>query len=259
MLPLGGIPPCIHQIWIGRAAVPRIWTDTIKKFAETDGFEFKMWREEDLKTNLNWDEFPGLWDLYSKTERLSGKCNLARYLILYQCGGIYIDADCVIVKPAKFVEFLEKNSGHVFMAWETLPAKHLRLYGHSKSENPDLYRRKRIIANSIIGSKKEHGFWKHVLEDVGVYAASLEGKGSWRETGPAFIANMYSKYKDDYKDITIYPMNRLYSSHWIGIKDPEAHKDMDSSDGAIFFQYGYSTNNFGEILKRHTRRQRRRQ
>ena len=248
---------CIHQIWIGSHPIPRIWTQTINDFAKEHNIPYRMWREADLKRELDWDAFPGLWDLYLRTERLSGKSNIARYLMLYQCGGVYIDCDCVIVKPVEFAEFLKENAANAWMAKEALPAVHRRRMTHSKDEHPDLFRRKNIVANSILGAPVEHGFWKHVLEDIISYAAHLEGRGSWRETGPGFLANMVSKYGNSYKTLKVFPMKKFYPVHWIGIKDPEAHLKRPVGE-SMFFQYGYSTNGFDKILARHTRRKRKR-
>jgi len=246
----------IHQIWIGPNPIPHIWMDTIRDFCLQNGFKYTLWREEELKRDLDWDKFPGLYNLYTSIERLSGKANIARLVVLYQCGGIYIDSDCVLMNPSEFVKIIKEKHG-VFFAWEKLLDEHINRFSKDKEKHSDLYGKKQIIANSVMGAKKGHPFIKHCMEDVENYSKEHAKKGSWRETGPAFIASMYHKYKNDYDDIKVYPMKKFYVDRWFGIKDPQQHLKIGTTK-SIFFQYGYSTNNFDKIFKRLARKTRRR-
>ena len=230
--------------------------DTVRDFCLQNGLTYTLWREEDLKKGLDWAAFPGSLKLYNSIERLSGKSNIARLLVLYQYGGVYIDSDCVIMNPEELLRVIGKNHG-VFFAWENLMKGHVKIFSKSKEGNEDLYGKTRIIANSVIGAKKGHPFIKHCLEDVGEYAALHEGKGSWRETGPAFIASMYYKYGEKYESVHVYPMKAFYFDRWFGIKDPQKHLKIGPTK-SIFFQYGYSTNNFHKVFKRLARKTRKR-
>ena len=247
---MGGIEKHIHQIWIGKDTMPVRWMDTIRKTAAKYSFKYTLWREDDIEKGLDWNIVPGIKKLYDRTERLSGKCNIARLLIIYQYGGIYIDADCVLLKPTEFMNFLEKNSGKTFFAWETLTKEHLKKFSKNIPENSDLRGKTRIIANSVLGGKKGSPFILMLLENLVPYSKEHKGKGSWRETGPAFVASMYESHKDDFDDVHIYPMRKFYPRDWFGITDPEFHKTIDESKmKSMFFQYGYSTNNFAKIFK----------
>jgi hypothetical protein len=241
-----GIPKVVHQIWIGNNPIPHEWIKTIKDFCDDYAYTYKLWTE-DCIDELWRDEFPGLRDVYNSTERLSGKCNILRLLILFYHGGIYIDADCVLLHPEKFVEFIQENKGETFFAWEKLSQEHFKKFSKPTLENSDMHNRKKIIANSIIGACKGDKFIELLLAYMPKYYWENYGKGTWRESGPGYVANVYDLYRDKIKNVRIYSMNTFYSKGWVGGITKDQHLDYTKSKG-MFFQYGYSTNNFAKIL-----------
>lgn len=239
-----GIPHHIHQIWIGTNPKPTIWMKTIKDFCNKYGYKYTLWTNTSIK-QLNFDNFPGLKDIYLATERLSGKCNILRLLILYYYGGIYIDADCVFLHPEKFTQFLESNNDKTFLAWEDLTTEHFKKFSTNTKANSDMYGRQKIIANSIIGAKKGDYFIENLLREMPLYFWEHYGKGTWRETGPGYTANMYDLYKNN--NVHIYPMSTFYPIGWTKPTRPDQHLDYIKSK-SLFFQYGYSTHNFAKKL-----------
>jgi mannosyltransferase OCH1-like enzyme len=238
------IPKIVHQIWIGDNEKPDAWMKTIRDFCRDYKYQYKLWDEESIKS-LCFDDTPGLERVYKETTRLSGKCNILRLLILKKYGGIYIDADCVVLHPEKFNKFIKKNNGKTFLSWESLDKSHFKAFSKNTRKNSDMYGRKKIIANSIIGSKKEHPFINVLLDNIPAYYNEHAGKGTWRETGPGYTVNMYDIFNNDIDDLCIYPMNVFYPKGWIGpMKGDEHLKYMKSK--SLFFQYGYSTNNFSK-------------
>jgi mannosyltransferase OCH1-like enzyme len=147
------IPKIIHQIWIGENVMPNEWIDTVKDFAKKYGYTYKLWRNDNIKT-LDWTAFAGIKNTYDKMEKksLAGCSDIIRLLALYEYGGIYIDADCVLLHPEKFVQFLQENKEKTFFAWEKLSQEHFKKFSKPTLENSDMYKRKKIIANSIIGN-----------------------------------------------------------------------------------------------------------
>jgi hypothetical protein len=164
-----GIPKIIHQIWIGDAARPDEWMDTVKDFAREYDYEYKVWG--DVK-ELGLDEIPGLAAVYKGFgHELAGRADIIRLLALYKYGGIYIDADSVIMKPEKFANFLKKNRAGVFFGWENLTAARTRKLG---------IKTRRLVANGMIGAKKEHPFFRRLLEGVVDNAARLSEESEAR-------------------------------------------------------------------------------
>jgi len=237
----------IHQIWLGDNPLPRLWTDTVKDFAEEYEYKYRLWTDVSLK-DLGIEEFPGLKALYTSfSKELAGRADILRLLVLYKYGGVYIDADTVVLKPEKFHHFLKKNQEGVFFGWENLTAARTRKLGIGNV--------RRLVANGIIGAEKGHPFIKALLEGMVDSAKEETSKEAWKLVGPYHVTKMYTALKDKYPDVHIFPMKYFYPRAWAGIKDPELHKKVKIPGSSMLFQYGYTTNKFNKIFaKRGTRR-----
>lgn len=232
----------IHQIWIGDNPLPTEWTNTVKEFAAAYAYKYKLWTESSIK-DLGMDEFPGLKKLYTSFGgELAGRADILRLLILYKYGGIYIDADTVVMKPQKFHNFLEKAGTGVFFAWENLSASRTRKFR--------LGNVRRLVANGIMGAEKEHPFIRALLQGMIDVPMSRGKKEAWKTVGPLYVTRVYMERKDEFPDVHVYPMNYFYPRSWVGIKDPELHKKVRIPAASMLFQYGYSTNGFQKIFKK---------
>lgn len=237
------IPHTIHQIWIGNNPEPRTWTDTVRSFAKKAGWDYKLWREADI-ASLDEDikRYPGLLDIFgAMSGQIPGRVDILRYLILEKHGGLYIDADCVVMNPDKLEHFLKTNKASAFFAWETVPE------ATRKSSN---LKDKELVANSIIGARAGHPFFHELLKGILDGFIKSPIKDPWVTTGPFFVTVLYRKLKDTSKGegIHVYPMSHFYPRHWTGVTDANAHTKITSKN-AMFFQYGYSTNQFDKVLK----------
>jgi mannosyltransferase OCH1-like enzyme len=251
---LGAVPKIIHQIWIGRDPRPNEWMDTVKDFAVRYGYKYMLWDEGDVDA-LGLDTVPGVRDVYENFgHELAGKADILRMLCLYKYGGIYIDADTVIMKPEKFDAFLQKNRAAVFFGWENLTVARTRKLNVS---DPGIKRTRRLVANGLIGSERGHPFFKRLLQGIEGNTLSLdvsEKKVAWKTVGPLYVTRMYHATRKDFPDVHIYPMKYFYPMHWGGITDPELHKKVKIPGKSMLFQYGYSTNKFDKIFKREAKR-----
>lgn len=197
-----------------------------------------LWSDTSL-TALGIDEIPGLRATFVKQKEMAGKADIIRLLALYKFGGLYIDADTVIMKPAKFHRFLEANRAAVFFGWEELPEQRLKKLKISV---------KRLVANSVIGSLEGHAFIKTLLERIVQNAKSEPEESAWKQVGPLFVTRVYMEMKDWFPDVHVYPMKYFYPVHWGGITDPETHLKITIPEESMLFQYGYSTNKFDRVL-----------
>ena len=231
----------IHQIWIGDNPIPTAWTDTVKDFAKKHDYTYKLWTEASVK-DLGMDEIPGLKALYkSFGGELAGRADILRLLILYKFGGVYIDADTVILKPDKFDAFVKKNRTGVFFAWENLTAARTRKLG---------IRIRRLVANSVIGAEAGHPFIKELLEGIVEHEKGVTGTtDAWKRVGPYYVTKKYEALKGRFPDIKVFPMRYFYPRAWAGITDPNLHKKVKIPGASMLFQYGYSTNKFDKIFK----------
>lgn len=233
----------IHQIWIGENPIPTEWINSVKTFAAEYAYKYKLWTESSIK-DLDFDSIPGLEKLYkSFSKELAGQADILRLLILYKYGGVYIDADTVVIKPEKFQKFLEKNTNGMFFAWENLSTSRTRKLRIGKI--------RRLIANGIIGAEAGHPFLKLLLDGIVENSKKVSGKKeAWKCTGPLYVTKMYKDVKKDFPDIKIFPMKYFYPISWVGVTDPEHHKKVKYPKESMLFQYGYSTNHFENIFKK---------
>lgn len=134
------IPKKIHQIWIGPKPEPVEWTNTWKN----SGYEYELWDENKLKNlkMVNQDKF----DYYMNKKIYYGAADIARIEILYQYGGIYVDADCERLR-----NFPEEYFNYDLMVIE---------------EYPDV-RWDRRIENSVIGSEIQSDVLKSYIDQIG--------------------------------------------------------------------------------------------
>lgn len=231
----------VHQIWIGDNPLPKLWTDTVKEFAKKYDYTYKLWTEDSIK-DLDMDDIPGLKALYkSFGGELAGRADILRLLILYKFGGVYIDADTVVLKPEKFDQFLTKNRTGVFFAWENLTKDRTRKLG---------IREHRLVANSVIGAEAGHPFIKELLEGIVAHEKGVtDTKDAWKRVGPYYVTKAYAALKDKFPDVKVFPMRYFFPRAWAGITDPKLHKKVKIPGSSMLFQYGYTTNKFDKIFK----------
>ena len=140
------IPKIIHQIWLGPNKRPDIWMDTWKVdyLKQYPDWTYKLWTESELDkldmVNKN---------LYNNEKFYNCKSDIARYEILYQQGGIFMDADSMWIKKSD--NSLDKI---LDMAKEQ---------GAFCAEEPV---NKWSLANGVIGFAKEHIVLKQNIEYI---------------------------------------------------------------------------------------------
>lgn len=95
------IPKIIHYCWFGGNKLPGYAIKNIASWSKFfPGFEIKEWNEENFDVNI----IPYARDAYSKG-KFAFVSDFARYLILYQQGGVYFDTDVEVIKS--FDDILE--------------------------------------------------------------------------------------------------------------------------------------------------------
>lgn len=87
------IPKTIHQIWIGPKQPPIIWLDSWRKRfrSKYPGWKYKLWTDEKVA------KLPKLrtQEEYDKEGMYQCKADLLRLEVLWNEGGVYIDADMI--------------------------------------------------------------------------------------------------------------------------------------------------------------------
>lgn len=206
------IPKKVHQIWIGPKKRPDIWMDSVKKFCSEKGYEYVLWDDEKVSemnmVNREW---------YDKEQTYNGKSDILRYEILYQNGGIYIDADSFIVKFDQFDKLISEFNTDAGFGFEV--------------DN-------KLACGGVSLAIKESKFMLKCIEEIPKRDFSLL---AWQSIGPRLITELLIRNKDI--PITLYKSTVFYPIRWHGIQDISMHEKMDLPPESVMFQYGYSTNN----------------
>jgi mannosyltransferase OCH1-like enzyme len=217
----------VHQIWIGHKPAPEEWMATVRDFCRNYGHTYILWGNNEIK-NLDLSKYTGLQELMDEYEhhensyKYAGQADVLRTVILYEYGGIYIDADSVIVNPSRLDRFLHDMSSKIY-------------YGSENKEG--------LIANGVIGCPKGHAYMKQCLDFMPVFAEENKEKAVWERTGPHFVTRAYTKYKDQYPgEIEVVPTHYFYPEDWHGTNTMDAHIGKTFDPDTMMFQYGYTTN-----------------
>uniref|UniRef100_A0A0G4HU47 Uncharacterized protein n=1 Tax=Chromera velia CCMP2878 TaxID=1169474 RepID=A0A0G4HU47_9ALVE len=104
------VPKHIHQIWIGPKAPPCMWLDSwrVEFMGKFKDWEYTLWGDEDVKKLSMINQ-----DIYDREAKYQCKADILRLELLYQYGGIYIDADMLALGKSldSAIEVAENNGG----------------------------------------------------------------------------------------------------------------------------------------------------
>ena len=215
------IPLIIHQIWIGKNKRPdfwmKTWTDEIVNYPQ---WTYKLWTEKEINDLELYNK-----DIYESETDYACKADILRYEILHKFGGVYVDADVVLLNP-NFFKLFENNDNQICVGKE-----------------PD----KDLLSNSIIACQKNNNMMRHIIiECRNNYILNRKKGFPYQITGPYLITSLYHKYN---LPITIYPSISFYPIYWKNINDHEYHK-KHKFPYSYTFQYGYTTNNLSKKLNK---------
>jgi len=203
----------IHQIWIGPKKRPDIWMNSVREFCQSKNHEYMLWDDQKVAglTMAN-------RSFYDRESTWNGKSDVLRYEILYQYGGVYIDADSFITNFDKLNNLLNEFSGDAGFGFEV--------------DNI-------LVCGGVSLAIKESKFMKLCIDEIPKRDFS---KMAWQSVGPQLITDLWMKHKTTIP-VTVYKSKVFYPIRWHGIQDIDMHKKMDLPPESVMFQYGYSTNN----------------
>ena len=211
------IPKIIHQIWIGPKKIPHEVIDTVQNnFMEKyNDFQYIFWDENEIDKHK--EKFK-LYPLYHICETYNGMANLIRLDILYNFGGIYVDADTVYTNNTiDFRKYFETDKNIII------------------SKSPD----NKNFPNGFIGCTQYNNIFKNIIDDL-LYEY-IPYIPSCESTGPYFITKYIEKNLDS---IEIIPSKLIYPTNWHNNKQKimeNIHEIREKYNDSLFFQIGFST------------------
>jgi len=215
------IPKVIHQIWIGPNTRPDVWMDTVRHFCNEFGYEYKLW------DNAAVAQFPLVnIQAYNTVREYCGKADILRYEILHKYGGIYIDADSVILKGDKLHKLITEFDDDCGFGYEIDNER---------------------ICNGVILAKEASQFLKLCIDNLN--SRDLVSYQPWKSIGPMYITELHNKYKDQIK-VKTYARTIFYPIPWQDIYQIDLHKHTNIPEESVMFQYGYSTNFLANMINK---------
>ena len=187
----------IHQIWFNNIAKTK--KEAKKNFNSLSNcreswkinnpkWTFVCWNAKDC-LNLLQNYFPEHLDMYKSYTYPIQQCDCIRYCFLYRYGGLYADMDYFCKQPWDVV--LQNYPSDLYI-----------------TETPNKIYDEVHISNSLMYSKPNHPFWKHMLvemeqnRNVPIYYS--KHIVIMYTTGPGIINRVFHKYKAKY-NLEYYP------------------------------------------------------
>jgi len=175
----------LHFVWIGdETKRPDHCINTWKTL--NPDYEVKIWGNDALIGN-KWFNAKHI----QESRELCGVADLMRYEILYNEGGITLDADSVCLSPLE--DWLLKPDAFAHWEQET--------------------RRLGLINVSVMGSVPENPFFGECIERLRK-KETLKDR-AWIETGPMHITEVYNETE---YPLTIYPSHYFTRDHFSGYR-----------------------------------------
>lgn len=159
-----------------------------------------MWTDEDLNLFIK-NEHQDFYDIYQNYDFHIKRIDIARYFILYDYGGIYVDMDYEC-----YENFYEK-----------IPHNKISIV-----ESPYSWEK---LQNALMISPKNNNFWLKVIEE----AKERTNKHVLEATGPKLISDVYLNNQND---INVLP-NNLYN--------PLREVNKNNNNNLITKHYGTCT------------------
>lgn len=185
------IPKILHVMWIGRKPAPLNMMMSWKK--KNPDFEFIFWNEAEItKRGLVFKCMKQINDI----QEICGKCDIMRWEILYEYGGVFVDADSICIEPIDDV-FMNKQA---FATYE--------------NENT----RKDLVALGILGFIPNHPLCRDIINwisDSALSEAIIRDQKAWMSVGNARLTTLLNT--GNYPDFSIFPSYYVLPIHHTGL------------------------------------------
>lgn len=183
------IPKIIHQIWIGNKPAPKKIMETWKN--KHPDFEYIFWNEQEI-INRNLDL--QCQDKINMINEINGKADIIRWEILYQYGGIFIDADSICLEP--FDDY--------FMCKKAF----------ASYENEQV--RKGLVATGTLGFYPKHPLCRDIIDWIKSDDSTtfIQNYRAWYSVGPGVLTRFLNS--GNYPDFSVFPSHVFLPVHFEG-------------------------------------------
>ena len=180
------IPKILHFIWVGdESKRPNNCIDTWVQ--HNPSWHIKIWGNSSL-IEKQWVNAHHMQEI-AKFE-LNGLADLMRWEILYDEGGVLVDADSICARPLD--EHFRDNEA--FACWENEIA------------------RPGLIAAGYFGCEAGNAFVGQIINDI-FNEESVTNEMAWKTVGPQRLTDSYRKY--NYQSLKIFPSHFFIQSYML--------------------------------------------
>lgn len=209
------IPKIIHQTHYLDVLPPEINENIEKIKAMNPGWDYRYYNDNDILQFIK-DNFGNkILDYFNRINPSYGaaRADLFRYLVVYKCGGVYLDIKSSLTAPLDSI--LTDNDTYLLSYWKNKPGDEFEGFGLHPELNPE----KGEFQQWHVISAPGHPFLKAVIEavlrNIDTYIPSLHGVGQHgvlRVTGPVAYTLAINRL------LSAYPCRIVNTEEDIGLK-----------------------------------------
>jgi hypothetical protein len=201
-------------MWIGPNPAPTSMMQTWKD--KHPDFEYILWNEDEIARRGRTFRCQRQIDM---CKTIDGKVDIMRWEILYDMGGVFIDADSICLESIDDGTFMTKRAFACF-------------------ENENL--RKDLVSNGTVGFYPGHPALKRMIDRI--FAGELDDRiqnyRAWYAVGPVLLTDTLNEQKYEF---AVYPSHTFLPVHFTGTTY-EGHKRVYA------YQAWSSTNSKNAVL-----------
>ena len=164
----------IHQIYWSDETLPDEYMDNIEIIVHHHpDWKYILWDEKSCLELLE-NEMSDVLHYIDRCKHIIQKCDLMRYFILYNQGGLYLDLDIKMFKPFEYILTKYPDSQEIFFKENT---------------------KERLVTNSVMFSYPNSYIFKKCIEWLKLSDTTIKSsKDIILTTGPAFLTKIASMY-----------------------------------------------------------------
>lgn len=182
------IPRILHQTYRTKVLPPELQSNVDALKAMNPEYEYRFYDDADMLEFIRSSYDAGILDSFNRINPRYGaaRADLFRYLLIYKCGGIYLDVKSSLLRPLRDV--IEPTDRYLLSHWRNAVGERHAGWGihqELKSINGGEFQQWHIVA------APGHPFLKavieRVLQNIDDYNPLFQGVGQdavWRVTGP---------------------------------------------------------------------------
>jgi mannosyltransferase OCH1-like enzyme len=185
------IPKIVHQIWDNKDELRIELQEVVKTWKEFHpDWEYRIWNKTMIDDFLNL-YFPDFIPCYEAYPYNIQRWFAVRYLILYQCGGLYVDIDYECLEPV-----------------DALLGDSTCCMGMEPVAGSMVFNKQIVVGNAFMASIPKHDYFEKIIEDMEINQKKIFSPHTilqiMESTGPFLTTRVHSAYphKDE---ITLIP------------------------------------------------------